>query len=85
MKCEEPIDELTKFGYCIDTQTLNLHFDCTRDRITDGQTDRWTDNPITRCLGGPFRPSHKNMHANIKCTVSESILQANLRVRFDID
>ena len=36
-----------KFGYCIVIQTLNITL-CKRDGITDGWTDKQTDDPITR-------------------------------------
>ena len=38
----------SKFGYCITTKTLNIAL-CKRDGITDRQTGRQTDDPITRC------------------------------------
>ena len=44
----------SRFGYCIITQTLNIAL-CKRDGITDRQTDRQTEDPITRC---PRRTFH---------------------------
>ena len=38
----------SKFGYFIISQTLNIAL-CQWDGITDRQTDRQTDDPITRC------------------------------------
>ena len=37
----------SKFGYCITTQPLKIAL-CKRDEITDRQSDRQTDDPITR-------------------------------------
>ena len=64
MKCEEPIDEQSKFGNFVITQTLNTHVQCIalckRDGITDRRTNRRTiwllDAPC-----GPFRPGHDKM------------------------
>ena len=51
----------SKFGYSIVAQTLCINIAlCKRDGITerqtDGRTDKRTDDPITICPGGPFRP-----------------------------
>ena len=69
VKSEEPIDKRkSKFGYCIITQTLQiLHFVCKWNWITDrqtnkqtvgwktGQTDKPTNDPITRCCRWTFQ------------------------------
>ena len=38
----------SNFGYCMTTQTLNIHFICKQDGITDKQTDGQTNHNITR-------------------------------------
>ena len=79
VKCEEPIDELTiqvwllfhhpNFKYC------TLLVSGTELR-TDGQTDRQTDDPITRCPRWTFqargikifvryKQNHKYVHATV--------------------
>ena len=44
----------SKFGYCINTQTLNISL-CKRDGIADRQTDGQKDDPITRCPWRTFQ------------------------------
>ena len=64
VKCEELIDELTvQVGYGVIIQTLNIAL-CG----TELRTDRQTDDPITRCPGGPFRPGHKNRSPDLFMT-----------------
>ena len=57
----------SKFGCCLVTLTLNIAL-CKRpelrtDKQTDGQAGKRTDNPITRCPSGPFRPEAKTDNA----------------------
>ena len=44
----------SKFGYCVITQTLNTAL-CKQDGIIDRQTNRQTDDPITRCPRRTFQ------------------------------
>ena len=63
VKCEEPLDELTvqvwllylqpNFNYwTLFVSGTELRTDKQKNRRTNGRTD----DPITRCPGGPFRP-----------------------------
>ena len=61
-ECEQPLDELTVqvWLHCITTQTFNIALGLKAGR-NYRQTDRQTDDPITRCPRRTFQAGgHKN-------------------------
>ena len=55
VKCEEPLNELTVQVWLLYFHP-NFYYWTLFVSGAELRTDRQTDNPITRCPGGPFRP-----------------------------
>ena len=56
VKGEQPLDELTVQVWLLYDHPNFKYCKCKWGGIMDGRTDRRTDDLITRCPGGPFRP-----------------------------